>query len=59
MQTTLASCPRNHRYLHPRFLGAGVFVCQVYKGGELTIEFDFEFALFGNKANFLNESASQ
>jgi hypothetical protein len=33
----------------------GVFVCKVYEGGELTIEFDFECTLIGNEADFIDE----
>jgi len=32
VQITLVAGPRNQRYLHPRSLGAGVFVCKVDKG---------------------------
>ena len=47
--------PRNQRYLHPRFLRAGVFVCQVDQRGKLAIELDPEFAIFWHEPDFFNE----
>jgi hypothetical protein len=51
----VASGPRNQRYLHPRFIGTGVFVCKVDEGCKFAKQFDSEGAIVGHKPNLFNE----
>jgi len=51
------SCPRNQRYLHPRFFGAGVFVCKVDEGSKFAEQLDPEIFIIGNEAYFLDDGA--
>ena len=49
------SYPRNQRYLHPRFFGAGEFVCKVVEGSKFAEQLDPEISFIGNEAYFLDE----
>ena len=49
------ACPRNQRYLHPRFFGAGVFVCKVDESSKFAEQLDPEVSIIGNEADFLDE----
>jgi hypothetical protein len=47
--------PRNQRYLHPRSLGAGVFVCEVDKGCKLAIELHPQLSIFRHESDLFDE----
>ena len=51
----MVSSPRNQRYLHPRFFGAGEFVCKVVEGSKFDEQLDPEIFIIGNEAYFLDE----
>jgi hypothetical protein len=46
--------PRNQRYLHPRSLGAGVFICEVEEGSKLSIELHPELSTFWYEPDLSN-----
>ena len=47
--------PRNQRYLHPRSLGAGVFVCEVYEGCKLAVELCPELSTIWHEPDLFDE----
>ena len=55
VQTTLVAGPRNQRYLHPRLLGAGVFVCEVQEGSKFSIELHPELSIFRHEPDLFDE----
>ena len=48
-QLLVVAYPRKQRYLHPRFFGAGEFVCKVDEGSKFAEQLDPEVFIIGER----------
>src|SRR5262245_30933438 len=55
MSVSVVARPRNQRYLHPRFLGTGVAVCEVEEGCKLAIKLHSKLSILRHQPDLFNE----
>ena len=51
----VVASPRNQRYLRPRSLGAGVFVCEPQQGRQLAVQLDPERAVLRRQPDLFDQ----
>ena len=59
VQTTLVACPRNQRYLRPRGVTLGVFVCESNQGRKHAVEFNLQVTVLWDEADLVDQSADR